>query len=228
MTMSAQDAAMGMEAHRTRTDGPDERFAGYAVMGLPFASGHYLALRRFPSTPFEHGYHAVWHRDPEGSWTFYVDAPSSASCPRYFDAAIAASVDADIRITWSGPSSLAVEVVGVLAWTMELQTTAATAMMTGTARLLPDAAWTSRGVLAAMGSMAGPVLRAGRMRLAGHAPNGQWFRAAPRQIWSVATSSAVIHGTDVGDPGTPARQAHIGDIPLPQRGIFMVGEATFE
>ncbi len=26
---------------------PDERFSGYGVMGLPFASGHVLAMRRF-------------------------------------------------------------------------------------------------------------------------------------------------------------------------------------
>ena len=228
MTMSARDAAMRTEAHPGRTEGPDERFDGYAVMGLPFASGHYLALRRFPSTPFERGYHAVWHRDPEGIWTFYVDAPSTESCPRFFDAAIDASVDADIRLTWSGPSALTVEVAGVLRWTMELRTTAATAMMSSTGRLLPGAAWRSGAVLAAMGRIAGPVLQAGRMKLAGQAPNGQWFRAAPRHIWSVATSSAVVDGVDLGRPGELPQQAHIGDTPLPQRGIFMVGEATFE
>jgi hypothetical protein len=228
MTMSARDAAMRTEAAQRRTEGPDERFAGYAVMGLPFASGHYLALRRFPSTPFERGYHAVWHRDPEGTWTFSVDARSSESCPRFFDAAIAASVDAEIRLTWSGPSSLTVEVVDVLTWTMELQTTAPTALMSGAGRLMPGAAWRSGAVLAAMGRMAGPILQAGRMELAGHAPNGQWYRAAPRRIWSVASSSAMVNGIDLGRPGELPRQAHIGDVPLPQRGIFLVGEATFE
>jgi hypothetical protein len=228
MTMSARDAAMRMEAAPLRTEGPDERFAGYAVMGLPFASGHYLALRRFPSTPFERGYHAVWHRDPDGRWTFYVDAPSSESCPRFFDAAIASSVDADIRLAWSGPSSLTVEVDGVLSWTMELTTTMPTALMSSAGRLMPRAAWRSGAVLATMGRMAGPMLQAGRMELAGHVPNGQWFRAAPQRIWSVATSSAVVDGIDLGRLGELPQQAQIGDTPLPQRGIFMVGEATFE
>jgi hypothetical protein len=228
MTMSARDAAMQVEAHPARTAGPDERFAGYAVMGLPFASGHYLALRRFPSTPFEQGYHSVWHRDPAGAWTMYVDAPSSESCPRYFDAAITRSVDADLRFTWPGPSTLTVEVVGVLSWTMELHTTAATAMMSGTARLMPGAAWESPAILGMMGRMAGPVLGAGRMMIAGQAPNRQWFRAAPRRIWAVASSSAVIDGIDVGAPGRLPEQAHLGDVPLPQRGLFMVAQATFE
>jgi hypothetical protein len=228
MRISARDAAMQTEARAAQTEGPDERFDGYAVFGLPFASGHYLALRRFPSTPFGQGYHAVWHRDPEGSWTFYVDVPSSESCPRYFDSAIARSVEAEIRIAWSGPSSLAVEVVGVLEWTVELQTTAPTAFMSGVARLMPDTAWNSRTVLAAMGRLAGPMLTVGRMALAGHAPNGQWFRAAPRQIWSVATSAAVVVGVDAGAPRALPRQAHLGSVPLPQRGLFMVGGAAFE
>ena len=33
-------------------DGDDERFVGFGVMGLPFAGGHYLALRHFPATTF--------------------------------------------------------------------------------------------------------------------------------------------------------------------------------
>jgi hypothetical protein len=30
--------------------GAQERFFGYGVMGLPFRSGHILALRRFPAS----------------------------------------------------------------------------------------------------------------------------------------------------------------------------------
>jgi hypothetical protein len=66
------------------------------------------------------------------------------------------------------------------------------------------------------------------MELAGQVPNGQWFRAAPRRIWSVATSSAVVDGIDLGRPGELPQQASIGATPLPQRGIFIAGEATFE
>jgi hypothetical protein len=39
-----------------------ERFAGYGVMGLPFRSGHYLALRHFPASSIGPGFRAVWHR----------------------------------------------------------------------------------------------------------------------------------------------------------------------
>jgi len=40
---------------------------------------------------------------------------------------------ADISVTWSGPSRLAVEVGGALSWNIELAQTAATALMTGAA-----------------------------------------------------------------------------------------------
>ena len=58
--------------------GDDERVVGFGVMGLPFASGHYLAFRDFPSTSFSPGYLSVWHRTPDGVWTFYATTPGSA------------------------------------------------------------------------------------------------------------------------------------------------------
>ena len=53
--------------------GADETVTGFGVMGLPFASGHYLALRDFPAASFlpgSSGYRSVWHRSPAGAWTF--------------------------------------------------------------------------------------------------------------------------------------------------------------
>jgi hypothetical protein len=197
-------------------------------MGLPFRSGHYLALRRFPANPFGRPYHSVWHRDPDGSWFLYGDTPTEQSCTRYFDAAISAAFITDISTTWTGPCQLTVRIDGRLTWSIDLQRTTATTLMTGAGRLMPRAMWDNRGVLAAMGRVAGPVLRAGQVRLAGTAPNGQWFRANPRLLWSVSGSTAVLDGADLGPPGPLPKQAHLGDFWLPQRGIFVVGEASYE
>ena len=38
--------------------GTDERLAGYGVMGLPFRSRHYLALRHFPAASIGPGFNA--------------------------------------------------------------------------------------------------------------------------------------------------------------------------
>jgi hypothetical protein len=59
-----------LERHSDLPPGSEERFFGYGVMGLPFRSGHVLGLRRFPASSIGPGYRSVWHRDPNGGWTF--------------------------------------------------------------------------------------------------------------------------------------------------------------
>jgi hypothetical protein len=228
--MMESPQAVAERTERLTSPGPGlgERFAGYGVMGLPFRSGHYLALRRWPANPFGRPYHSVWHRDPEGVWVFYGDTPTDASCPRYFDAAIASASMADISIRWADPYRLVVEVGGLLEWSIGLRRTPATTLMTGAARLMSPAMWESRSLLAAMGRAAAPVLRAGRIRLSGTVPNGQWFKASPRQIWNVADSTAVLDGVDLGPPGLLPEQARLGDFWLPQRGIFWAGGTSLE
>ena len=49
-----------------------EAVTGWGVFALPLSSAHVLALRVFPEGTFT-PYVAVWHRDPEGRWSIYVD-----------------------------------------------------------------------------------------------------------------------------------------------------------
>jgi len=108
-------------------DGTEERFAGYGVMGLPFRSGHYRALRHFPASSIGPGFRAVWHRDPHRRWTFYADAPAEVSCARYFGATSPGGAErVPIDVTWTGPRSLRVTVPDVLAWEVQLAAPAAT------------------------------------------------------------------------------------------------------
>lgn len=83
-------------------DGSGDRFSGYAVIGLPFSSGHVLALRRIEASSFGPAYTSVWHRDPEGRWTFHQNVPPEQSCPRYFGAALSETTTGPIRINWTG------------------------------------------------------------------------------------------------------------------------------
>jgi hypothetical protein len=173
--------------------GTEERFAGDGVMGLPFRSGHYLALRNFPASSIGPGFRAVWHRDPHRRWTFYADAPAEVSCARYFGATSAGGAErVPIDVTWTGPWSLRVTVPDVLAWEVHLAATAATRLLSSASRLLPDPCWDSDRVLGAMGRVAGLLLRAGRVRLQGTVPNGQHFQAAPRLLWAVTNSTALV------------------------------------
>ncbi|MGV8972829.1 MAG: hypothetical protein ACOH10_10950 [Rhodoglobus sp.] len=206
--------------------GAGERFSGYGVMGMPFASGHYLALRHFTASSIGPGYRAVWHRDPDGRWTVYADAPPEVSCARFLGAALSATSTTRIGITWTGPRSITVEIPDALRWQLEIEGDAATRLMSAIGALLPAQTCHATWLLRAMSVAAEPVLSAGRVRLHGVMPNGQVFGTIPRRVWGIAQSSARIHGEDLGPPGCLRVQDHLGDFMLPQRGIFFADAAA--
>ncbi|MDQ2637111.1 MAG: hypothetical protein M3Y83_09565 [Actinomycetota bacterium] len=228
-TTTPAEAAAAVLTDATLPPGDDERFVGYGVMGLPFASGHYLALRDFPATSFSPAYRSVWHRDPAGVWSFYATTPGQLSCARFFSSATTHdAIECDIDVAWLTPWSLLVRIAGVLDWTIELTSTRATRLMSSVGSQLPTWAWTNRLALAAIGRAARPVLRGGQVRLWGSAPNGQRFMIAPTQLWAVAGSRASWQGADLGPVGPLDRQARLADFRPPQRGIFVVGSGHFE
>lgn len=219
--MTPRAAATSMELASALPAGADDRVTGYGVIGLPFASGHYLAVRDFVASSLGPAYRSLWHRDPTGDWTVYSSTSPEQSCPRYLGAALAhPPITTPIDATWLGDAKVRISIDGVLDWTLQIAATPATRLMTAIGQRLPASAWTNRAVLAVMGRMAGPMLSAGRMRLNGTMPNGQEFLAAPRRIWAIAGSSATVRGEDLGPIGPLAEQGRLGDFWLPQRGIF--------
>jgi hypothetical protein len=208
--------------------GPGERFAGYGIMGLPFASGHVLAMRRFPASSIGPAYTSIWHRDPAGNWVFWQDQPAELGCARYFSAAITETRHVGIDLDWTAPDTIRLAVPELdFAWTATLRATRVTRALSAMATALPERWWSAARVLAVMGPAAGMALRAGRVGLTGRAPNGQRFVANPRRMWLVAESIASIGGVDFGPIGALDRQAALGDFAIPQRGVFAIGRATF-
>jgi hypothetical protein len=149
----------------------------------------------------------VWHRTPDGEWTFYATTPGPQSCSRYFSSATAVDpVVCGIESRWVTPWSLVISVDGILDWQVDIKAPTATRVMTAIGTRLPAAAWTSRTVPGLMNRVVGPVLGIGKVRLAGIAPNGQQFRIGPKRVWAVAGSTAVVRGEDLGPVGR-ARQS---------------------
>ena len=204
-----------------------ERFAGYGVMGLPFASGHCLALRHFPASSIGPGYDSVWHRDPAGRWVMYTSGATQSGCPRYFGPALSESRTADITVTWTGPDEFHVTVDDTIVWSVVLARSPATRAMSAVGSLMPATLWRNQRVLALMSRVAGPLLGVGRVGLTGQTPNGQWFRANPRRLWVIQRSRATVDDVDLGPPGALSEQARLGEFWLPQRGMFVIGEAYF-
>jgi hypothetical protein len=199
-------------------------------MGLPFRSGHVLGLRRFAASSIGRGYTSVWHRAPSGEWTFFQDVPAEQGCARYFGPRLRRTLERPIEIRWTGANTFSVEVDGgrAVQWDVTLAEPPAIRAMNAMARIVPDALWHNTLVLRAMAAMARRLLGAGRMALAGHAPSGQRFVANPLVVWSIPSSRALIEGVEVGEPGPLAEQDRLGDFWIPQRGLFVVGQAFFE
>jgi hypothetical protein len=228
MTTTPQAAATASKT-MPLPDGDEERVVGFGVMGLPFANGHYLAFRDFPETSFSPAYLSVWHRTPDGVWTFYATTPGPQSCSRYFSSATPVDpVVCDITSHWVTPWSLAISIDGVLDWRVDITATRATRLMSVIGSKLPTAMSRSRKVLAALSPIVGPLLGIGRIKLTGNLPNGQEFRIAPRRVWAVADSSAVVKGEDLGPVGPHPVQGTLADFQLPQRGICVVAQGRFE
>lgn len=93
---------------------------------------------------------------------------------------------------------------------------------------MPEAWWHKPTALRAMGAAARGMLHTGRLGLAGHAPSGQSYLANPLVAWTIRASSATVEGRDVGPLGRLHEQDHLGDFWIPQRGLFVIGQAFFE
>jgi hypothetical protein len=210
--------------------GGAERFVGYGVMGLPFSSGHVLALRRFPSSSIGPGYTAIWHRTAQGSWTIWADIEPPKACPRYFGSELEQAIQAPIELLWRDPFRMTAKIYAgqALDWQIEIGSTFVTRSLSAVAKMIPDSLWRRRSVRTVMGAVAGPLLGAGRLSLDGIAPNGQWFEANPKLIWFVTGGRALLHGADLGPSGSLDQQGSLGDFLIPQRGIFAVGQSLFE
>ncbi len=227
---SVRELVTDAEKNAELPTGDDERFSGYALMGLPFSSGYVLGLRRFPVTSLGPAYTTVWLRRPNEAWEIYSDVEPALSCPRYFGSALEASSMHDIHITWLDDQSFTVGIHDEvdLQWNIRLAATPVTRLMSAVTERLPAGLWRNDPFLRVMGAAAGPSLQIGHLRLAGSAPNHQHFRANPRHVWTVEESGAFLNGEHLGRMSPLPEQARLGDFWMPQRGLFMIGSAMFE
>ena len=124
--------------------GTGDRLTGYAVIGLPFRSGHVLSLRRFPVSSVGPGYTSVWHRDPAGTWTFYSDAAPEQGWSRYFGSKVEHNVVARIDLEWLSPAQFLVVVKDAIIWNLTLTETMASRILNMGASILPESWWRKR------------------------------------------------------------------------------------
>ncbi len=206
---------------------PDhEHYRGYAVMVLPFSSGHLLGLRVFPENDFA-PYKSVWHRTPEGDWSIYNDGPSlDTTCPRWWGPALRHADLTSIELTWTGPNELRVEMEAPrLMWTMLMTASPLLRPLNAVSAALPLWTWKPAPLLRIREWMAKELLGMGDLRFSFVTPSGQNAVIMPEQIFFIDASEAVWEGRDLGDPVRLATNPAIGGVPLPSRPAFVIGQA---
>lgn len=229
MLTDPRQRAAELERRRFIPGGRGERFAGYGVMGLPFAGGDVLAFRRFAASSVGPPFVSVWHRDPGGRWTFYVSVEPWRSCPRYWGGALDRVVVTDIDLSWTEERELSLSIASErVHWAMRLATNPVTWSLSAASALVPGPLWSEPRVLALMGGMAGRSMRLGHVGLAGRAPNGQRFTLRPQRLYAIEGSVATVGGRELGPMGPLREQARLGSFRLPNGGIFAFGQGRFE
>jgi hypothetical protein len=204
-----------------------EYVRGWGVFGLPFDSGHVLALRVFPQNSFA-PYRSVWHRDPDGRWSIFTDAPRlDVACPRYYGAACEHTGPARIGLTWTGPRTLRVAVDRPgLDWTLTARASTLLRVLNALGAALPPATWKPPSLVRVRERMA-RGLGLGRLQLSGIMPSGHWGILMPQRMFYVDQATATLGGVDLGRPTHLRTNPTIGDVPLPARGVLSVGQAMW-
>jgi hypothetical protein len=185
------------------------------VFGLPFDSGHVLALRVFPQNDFA-PYRTIWHRDPGGRSAIYADAPRlDIACPRYYGAACHRTARARIAVEWTGAASLRVRMdAPPLDWSVSAIDTPLLRALNALSQRLPAWTWRPPSLLRARELLAGRVLGLGDLRLSGTMPSGHRGVFMPQRMYLIEDSAAVLEGKDLGRPTRMTPNPRIGEVPL--------------
>jgi hypothetical protein len=205
-----------------------EYVKGWGVMGLPFDTGHVLALRVFPENDFG-PYKSLWHREPGGNWSIHVDGSRlDTACPRYYGAACTQTGFAHLELTWTGPATLQVTMDDpALEWTLTARSTTYLDLLNAMSAAMPTATWRPRALLRAREGIA-RMFGVGAIELSGVMPSGHTGTLMPKQMYFIDESRAVLGGVDFGQPTHLAQCPTIGAVPLPARGMLAIGEAMWD
>ena len=204
-----------------------EYVRGWGVFGVPFDSGHVLALRVFPQSSFG-PYRTLWHRDPEGHWSIYADARRVGyACPRYYGAACDHVGAARIDLEWTGSHALRVTMVApALDWTLTIARSPLTGLLNPLSAAMPLSSWRPRVLLRARERVA-QAMGMGRLQMSGVMPSGHSGLLMPQRMYFVDRARASLDGVDTGTPARLRENPTVGGVPLPARGVLAIGQAMW-
>jgi hypothetical protein len=224
--MEPADLAAAIERDAGPLAGPADRFRGYGVLGLVFASGDLLAMRRFPSSSHESAHTSVWHRAVNGRWTLYADLGGDRGCARYFGSAIDEIAVTPIRVEWVSAHRLTISIDGgrLLHWSICLAASSRSHVITAVAPTIPAWCWNNTRARVALEALISTTFRLGRFHLAGRTPSGHSFRLRLQAVWHIQASRARFCGRELGALSSLDPQVALADFWIPRQGLFVVGD----
>jgi hypothetical protein len=215
---------------RARFAWPDHEYVrGWGIFGLPFDSGHVLALRVFPQNDFA-AYRTVWHRTPDGAWSIFVDGPRlDTACPRYYGPACTVVAHTRIDLRWMAPAALRITMDDPeLTWSVVASTTRLLRVLNAISPRLPLWTWKRPSLVRARELVAQRMLGMGAIRMHGVMPSGHVGTLMPERMYFINDAAATLDGTDLGRPERAATTPDIGRVTLPARGVLAVGQAAWQ
>lgn len=205
-----------------------EYVKGWGVFAQPFATGHVLALRVVRENDFG-SYRTLWHRDPEGAWSIYVDGPRlDTACPRYYGAACTYTGFGRLDLEWLGPATLRVHLDSIdLDWVLTAVQTPLLRILNVLNDAVPLSTWRYPAMVHTRERIA-RALGMGGLRLRGRMPSGHVGTLMPQRMYLINDAAATLNGRDLGPPAQLRDNPTIGDFPLPARGVLAVGQGVWE
>lgn len=205
-----------------------EHVKGYGVFGLPLSSGHTFALRVFPVNDFA-PYVTIWHQTPDGKWAIYYDAlRPEIACPRYYGKALDVIAPAKISLQWISDSELLIKMdEPKLEWAVVMYEPVHLRLINAVSKRMPLWTWRPSFLLKVRERMA-YLLGVGKIRLKGYMPSGHLGILMPQRMYFIRETRVKLKDVDLGHEVRVRPNPKIGDVPLPARGIFAIGQAYWE
>ena len=69
------------------------------------------------------------------------------------------------------------------------------------------------------------TLGLGDIKLAGQMPSGHFGILMPQRMYLIDDTTARLDGMNLGEPARVRQNPKIGNVPLPARGVFAIGQA---
>lgn len=113
-----------------------------------------------------------------------------------------------------------------LDWTVTVARSPLMGLLNPLGAAMPLSSWRPQALVRARERLA-QALGMGRLQMSGVMPSGHSGLLMPQRMYLVNQSTAVLGGSDLGNPTRLDENSTLGGVPLPARGVLAIGQAMW-